>query len=177
MNTIKAVLIGMMTICSITPVWSHNEYYKLSGDQLVLTTDLSEAIKWASYSSLPLWLQFEEGNIPSELLLTDILDNFRGAFDQWAQEQYGCVSFTESDPDPNVFGDQIQINFTSSASVFEGSPAGTEYTGALTALCVSDNKFVVTAVNHQTQAPYTTILFNNSSSRIFYGVEGLSQVL
>ncbi|MBK7378827.1 MAG: matrixin family metalloprotease [Ignavibacteriales bacterium] len=116
----------------------------------------------------------QEENIPSELWLTDILDDFRGAFGQWARVQYGCVSFTESDPDPNVFGDQIQINFTSSASVFEGSPAGAEYTGALTALCVSDNKFVVTAVNHQTQAPYTTILFNNSDSRMFTWGRGLN---
>lgn len=167
MNTIKKIFIGLIVICSIRPILSHNEYYKLSGNQLILTTDLSDAIKWASYYNLPLWLQFEEDNIPSGLSLSDVMDDFRASYNQWTQVQYGCVSFTESDPDPNIFGDQIQINFTTSASVFEGTPGGAGYTAALTALCVSNNEFVVSAVQHQTQAPYTTILYNNSSSRFF----------
>lgn len=128
---------------------------------------MSEAIKWASYSDLPLWLQFEEGYVPSELYIDDIFYDFREAYAKWSAVENGCVSFTEEDPDENVFGDRIQINFSSTSGVFAGSPAGVEYTGAVTALCVYNNQFVVSSSEPQTANSYASILYNNSSGRMF----------
>jgi hypothetical protein len=163
----KLAILTLFTVVFINIAVAHNEYYKLQNNQMVITTTVSEAIKWDNYTNLPIWIQFTETTKPSELVLEDILYDFREVLNnKWNVVTNSCVSFTETDPNPNEFGDQIQINFTTTAGVFAGSPAGVEYTGAVTSFCINNNKFVVTATNPQ-YGSYSAILYNSCTARMF----------
>jgi len=144
------------------PLFAHNEYIKLDGNgNITLTTNLSEAIKWDDYTNLPLWLIFTEDNIPSELTTSWVPDDFRNAYTQWVDAQYGCLSFIETDPDPDTENDRIEIDFSINPDDFN-DPV---WELALTTWVIQNQtRFIV---HDQNTGQTTNILFNNTDDFYF----------
>lgn len=99
MKNYKVFIFSLLLLVLTSNSLPHNEYYKLQDNQMVLTTDVSEAIKWENYTSLPISILFTSNYIPSELVLEDIIYDLREAYNQWSAVDNSCVSFTEIDPD------------------------------------------------------------------------------
>ncbi len=92
----RFLLIILLSFPLANTLMAHDELLWWNGSIWVTVSDPDWATKWSSYSDLPLLIQFTSSNIPWNLTLDNVMDDFRDAYGQWQNVENGCVSFVES---------------------------------------------------------------------------------
>jgi len=87
----KKILMLLIISFSVISTYSHNEFYKVENNILVLTYT-PPFVHWQD-DQVPLALQFTTYTIPSELNYTETIDEFRNGNNVW--ESSSCYSFSE----------------------------------------------------------------------------------
>ena len=87
----KKILMLLIISFSVISTYSHNEFYKVENNILVLTYT-PPFVHWQD-DQVPLALQFTTYTIPSELNYTETIDEFRNGYNVW--ESSSCYSFSE----------------------------------------------------------------------------------
>ena len=107
----RILLIVFLSLPLIINLLAHDEFVSFNGIQTSTTNDPNQAIKWASYTNLPLWIKFNDENIPYNFSLDDVTEDFENAYGQWQDVENSCVSFIS-----NLSG--ISIEFTDDEMIF-----------------------------------------------------------